>query len=424
MSRISSLTPSVLDPAWGNTRSKLIDLADQGLGISLNLLLFSLPMAYITAVRELSLGLAVFFWVAIMVLRKKVLWPKTPVDLPYLIWVSMAFLSLLTATNPGYSFKEIQGEVLKGGLLFYLVYYAFSEKSGPRSAQMGFILIAGNCAMVLFGFWDFFRLGGSLSDYTIRAGSFHYVYGAYGTYLIMVFPFLFFAGLSPAYRKIRWLLWALVLMNIVSLFITFGRAMWVAAALEGIVIGLLLRKKKILLGIALFLVVLFLLIPKSVWFHGENVSEPQDRASQEIGGTAGDLLEVWKLMGAFVQERPFQGIGYGRQSFSETFTEFRARHQPLLWHAHNIFLDITFQTGLQGFLAFVWLLASIFVILFRKGRAGPDNRVDLIRLAAMTMMVGFAVRNFFDSYYVDDSALLFWYLLGAALAIKEEDQTA
>jgi len=179
-----------------------------------------------------------------------------------------------------------------------------------------------------------------------------------------------------------------------------------------------------LLGIALFLVVLFLLIPKSVWFHGETLSEPQDFSSQEIGGTAGDLLEVWKLMGAFLQERPFQGIGYGRHSFSETFTEFRARHQPLLWHAHNMFLDITFQTGLQGFLAFVWLLVSIFVILIRKGRAGQDDRVGLIRLSAVTMMVGFAVRNFFDSYYVDDSALLFWYLLGAALAIKEEDQSA
>ena len=31
------------------------------------------------------------------------------------------------------------------------------------------------------------------------------------------------------------------------------------------------------------------------------------------------------------------------------------------------------------------------------------------------MVVGFLIRNFFDDFFVDDNALMFWFLIGTAL---------
>ncbi|MBA4395332.1 MAG: hypothetical protein C0407_17410, partial [Desulfobacca sp.] len=142
-------------------------LADQGLGISLLLLLFSLPFAYITAVREIALGSAAFFWVMAMVLNRKVLIERTPLDWPFLAWVGVALLSLLWAVNPVYSFKEIKGEILKGILLFTLVCYGLNRED--RLKQVFLTLIFSNLLMVFWAIWFFYSEGGRLNEFTVRA---------------------------------------------------------------------------------------------------------------------------------------------------------------------------------------------------------------------------------------------------------------
>jgi O-antigen ligase len=392
----------------------LASLADQGLGISLILLLFSLPFAYITAVREIALGLAAFFWVMAMVLNRRLSFQKTPLDWPLLAWVGVALLSLLWAVNPAYSFKEIKGEILKGLLIFYLVCYGLNRED--RLKQVFLSLIVSNLLMVFWGFWFFYAEGGRLNEFTVRASSLHSGYGSLGTYLITVFPFLLIGCFSPLLKKFRWALWGLVGVNLFCIYITFGRAMWLAVALEIAVLGLVLLRKRVVLILSLVLLVLFLLIPKTVWFHNERLPSGPGISSQTIGGTGGDLIDVWKLSFSFLQDRPFQGIGFGRNSFSETFKDFRAQHQPLLWHAHNTFLNIFFQTGLQGLVVFLWLVMTTLYCLYQRSKEGILSWPGMFALAAAIMVLGFFSRNLFDDFYVDDNALLFWYLIGAGLS--------
>lgn len=392
----------------------LISFVDQGLGISLLLLLFSLPFAYVTAVREIALGLASFFWLMAMILNRRVLLPKTPLDWPLLAWVGVTLLSLVWAVNPDYSFKEIKGEIFKGVVIFYLVCYGVYRED--RLKQVYLALILSNLLMVIWGIWDFFNLGGSLYDFTIRASSLHSGYGSLGTYLITVIPFLLIGSFSPLLKKFHWALRGLVLLNLFCVYITFGRAMWLGVAIEILVTGFILFQKRVVIALCLGLVILFLLIPRTVVFHGEGLPSGNGIVSHKVGGTAGDLVDIWKLCFAFLQEKPFQGIGFGRNSFSEAFTDFRASHQPLLWHAHNTFLNIFFQTGLQGIAIFLWLVISTLYSLFQRSKEGISSWPGMIALAAGIMVIGFFLRNLFDDFYVDDNALLFWYLVGAALS--------
>lgn len=400
-----------------SAESPLRTIADQGLSISLCLLLFSLPLAYITAVREITFGLAVFFWLTQMVLHRKVFLYRTPLDIPLLFWLGAALLSLVWAVDPAYSFREIQKEILRGMVLFYLVYYGLNRED--RRKQFYLTLILGNGLMVFWGIWDFFNQGGSLHEFEVRAGSLHSGYGTLGTYLITVFPFLLIGFFSPLVRKFRWPLMVLILGNIFCIYITFGRAMWLALAVEGAVMGFFLFRKWAILGLILALVVFFFLIPRTVWFHGEKLPTAEG-TSQSIGGTAGDLVDVWKLAFKHLGERPFKGIGLGRDSFSMAFTEFRASHQPLLWHAHNTFLNIFFQTGLQGLAVFLWLVISILYFIFQRSKEGLASWPGMLAMSALIMVLGFFVRNGFDDFYVDDNALMFWYLIGGALAGLEK----
>ncbi|MGC1402458.1 MAG: O-antigen ligase family protein [Thermodesulfobacteriota bacterium] len=403
---------------WSSER--WIPFSQGGLRIFLNLLLFSLPLAHITAVREITLGLGFFFWVLLMVLNKRILWPRTPIDWPLIFWLVCVFASLLWAVNPAYSFKKIIGEVLKGMVVFYLLAYATQESDHRK--QLLFSLTVGNLLMVLYALWDFWQVGGSFGDYSIiRARSLHQGYPEFGTYLITVLPFFLVSFFSPLMKSFRWVLGSLIGLNLFCIYITFGRAMWLAAAVELLLVGWMVNKKKIVLIFVVGLLFFAFIIPKTVWFHGERINPSEGIGAQEIGGTGGDLIEIWKRAFRFFSERPFQGIGYGRNSFSEAFPHFRASHQPLLWHAHNTFLNIAFQTGIQGLIAFLWLIGAILVNTYRRGKAGPGSWSGLLNFAVWAMVIGFFIRNCFDDLYVDDSLLLFWFLVGAALAPFKED---
>ncbi len=390
-------------------------LADQGLAISLALFLFALPLASITAVREILLGSAAFFWLAAMVIGRRLLIPRTPLDLPLLCLVAVSFISLIWAVDPSYSFKEIKGELLKGCLVFYLA--AYSAGRLERLPAIWLILVCGNLLMVAYGLWDFWRAGGQLAGYYIRAGSLDAGYGEFGTYLIIVFPFLLILALERQFLSKKNLggLLALLALNLLGIYITFGRAMWMAAAAEFFLIGWIGNRKKILLGATASLLLFLVFIPRSVCLHGERLSFSAPGVNTAVGGTAGDLLDIWKLAFHYIQERPFQGIGFGRSSFSEAFPEFRAQHQPMLWHAHNTLLDFTFQTGIQGLLALLWVMGAAGFHCFRRRGPGIDPWVRNFSLATGVMVVGFLIRNFFDDFFVDDNALMFWFLIGTAL---------
>lgn len=400
-------------------RERWTDPTRQGFSITLNLLLFSLPLAYITAVREILLGLGVALWILLMILNRKVLWPRTPLDWPLLLWVACVFVSLLWAVNPAYSFKKIQGDVLKGILVFYMLAYATREENQKK--QLLLSLAAGNLLMILYGFWDFWQTGGSFTDFSIvRARSLHQSYPEFGTYLITVLPFFLVSFFSPPVRSIRWVFGILGLLNFFSIYITFGRAMWLTAGVELLLVGWFVNRKKLVLICLAVALVFALILPRSVWFHGERLPQAESLNFQKMGGTGGDLIEIWKLALTFFKERPFQGIGLGRNSFSEAFPAFRASHQPLLWHAHNTFLNIAFQTGIQGLIVFVWLIGAIIYSTFRRSRGGPNSWTGMLNLSVGVMVIGFFLRNLFDDLYVEDTLLLFWYLVGAALGPSRE----
>ena len=96
--------------------------------------------------------------------------------------------------------------------------------------------------------------------------------------------------------------------------------------------------------------------------HGEKWSKLWENP-EEMGGTAGDLVAVWKHSAGEIAKHPLSGVGLGRHSFSKAYPEFRATHQPLLWHAHNMFVDIALQLGLQGLAAILWIMIALVAVI-------------------------------------------------------------
>jgi O-antigen ligase len=396
-------------------RARLLVHIDRLLLFCLCVLGVVLPMAHTESIRSFSLGIPAGLWVIKCLLTRRFLFRRTPVDVPILLFTLIAGLSVVTAVDPRYSLEEFVHEWLLGISLFYLVV----NNVQPRQMKilLGALLL-GNVVMVGYGIYDFFRAGGQLFAYQIRAKSLHSGFGTFSTYLVTAAPYLLAAAFAAEKNLHRWLLLFLLALNFFALYLSHSRGAWVAAALLLLLAGWRFFPKKIFLPALVAGGIGFLILaPKGVLWHDATMIQ----GSAAPGGKIETVDARWaatKFSLERIAEKPFQMIGFGRRSFVKKYPDFYLRYKGvLIWHAHNTFLDIALQTGVQGLFIFVFLLYKFLRIFHAGAKPGEVPLPRLFLLASFWMVIVFFVRNFSDDFFVDDSALLFWLLTGVGVAI-------
>jgi O-antigen ligase len=395
-------------------RGKILLTIDGLILFGLLVLVVFLPIAHTETIRALAMGIPLGLWVLKMILSRRWLFSRTPLDWPILLFTVVAALSVFTAVDPRYSLEEFIGEWLTGILLFYLVV------NNLRSDRLKYLLgamLLGNVVMVTYGLYDFFRAGGQLFDYKVRAGSLHSGFGTFGTYLVTILPYLLAAFFLVRQNLHRFLIFLLLGLNFACLYMTHSRGSWVAAAFLIFVIGWkFLPRRAILVSAGLAVLGLFLLAPRGILWHTTPISGPG-----APGGTieTGNVRwELTKFSLGKVMENPFQMLGFGQRSFVKKYKDFYLKYKGAqLWHAHNTFLNISLQTGLQGLVFFCLLLYQLLRYCYTRAKLEESPSLKFFFLATFMMIITFFVRNLSDDFFVDDSALLFWLLSGASLTI-------
>lgn len=377
---------------------------------------FFLPIAHTETIRAFSFGIPAGIWFLRMIFQRRWLAVKTPLDLPIILFTIVTALSLITAVDFRYSVHEYLEEWLSGILLFYLVVNNLRE--GQMKYLLGVLLI-GNMVMVSCGIYDFFHRGGALFDYRVRAGSLHSGFYTFSVYLLTTIPYLLIAFFSLKRSAARLALALLLFLNFFALYLTHTRGAWVAMAVLLLGVGWKFWPKKWLLisaGIAVLIVYLF--APQKILLHHTGISPPG--APNDFIETSQARWELIKFSLEKIRENPFQMIGYGRGSFVKKYRDFYLQYKGAqLWHAHNVFLDVALQTGVQGLVLFFFLLYRILKFSYVSAAAENFPLRKLYFLSSFVMVISFFVVNLFDDCFIDDSALLFWFLVGAAVALKK-----
>ncbi|ADK85446.1 O-antigen polymerase [Desulfarculus baarsii DSM 2075] len=395
--------------------------------VSLLTLIIILPMEAITAAREVAMAGFAFLLAASYAARGDWTFRKSALFLPLAFYAFCAVFSLVSAVDFGYSLSEVRSEIIKPLIIFYAALHFVHDEGLLRQALAA--VVAGAAIMTFMGVALFFVDGGSLLHHDLRAGSLHNGYGTFSTYLVTIWPYLLISPLVFTERRQRRLIAAVAVCAVLAAYLSYSRACWLSMLVELVLMVIVFSRQRLriaavgLLVLAL-LAASLLLLPGSR--HGEDwraldriVSDPE-----EVGGTAGDLVTVWRHTIAQIARRPLEGVGLGRNSFSKAFPEFRDSNQPLLWHAHNMFLDAAVQMGLQGLLALLWLLGLAFWSCWPKAPPAAGRVGDLFKAATAVMIAGFALRNMSDDFFADDSALMVYLLIGLAMGAIEAGRRA
>ena len=395
--------------------------------ISFGVLLAILPLAHVTALRNVLIGVIA---VAAVLQFRFGMWRNIPGFVPWLLWLGFAAASIGWSALPRVSFQSFRSDQFYPFVIF-LVGFVLARHRGGRLA-----VVAGTAAGTLLCLATMFAASVLGSDPRAEApasgllgwlawksgdptdSSTFVAFIAVPLFLILVTS----RHLWRRYAAAAWLVVfaAIGLMSesrtlVVSLFVSFAGFLIVLESLRG-----KLNPKSIIVIVILGLVAsaASLEVISRVRMPG---TQPNDRSAAVTMIMADPRPAIWAAYLDLAGRQPWFGIGLGRSVPSRAYhlsddDELRRIDSQAPTHAHNVLLDLVLQVGVVGLAIWAWLHFEILRLVLRRARDGGD-REKAWAAAAVALVLAMLVKNSTNDLIVFGNAILFWALMGTMLGL-------
>lgn len=385
-----------------------------------------------SSIKTLCILTMVGCWIAQVIIGKKPLFIKTPVNIPILLFFFCLMLSSFFSNNIIRNLESVLHNETRSLIVFFCMINTIHRLDQVRRIVTAMLITCG--LVCLYGLY------GYNTEIAIRDGrltatfEYHTLISKYISLLLPIAVCLFF------YYKG---LWARLAMGIliaicsVSLILTMTRTSWVAVIIT--VMFILLAGKRIyvtyiFIGICALLV---FSLPSKYVQHAKTITQVGEFfASEKI---IGQRVSGWRESLRIIKDNPVFGLGPNERNFRETYLQYakktkaqkrlekvkaseqskkpkakKKKHKKIikLAHSHNIFLQMGIKAGIPGFLAFIWLFTLIFhnsVTLWRMAKAGYEKALLLGILASL---ISIFLHGLTENFWRKPTIVFLWLIIG------------
>jgi O-antigen ligase len=235
------------------------------------------------------------------------------------------------------------------------------------------------------------------------------IFAFYLVLMIALILYLQKAVARPAAGRRR-LLWLYMLLLLALLMLTKTRSAWGGCALVFAVYGLLVERRFLLYLLAAPLV---LLLDSGIRDRLLDVTAGAYDQDGNLNSYAWRVL-LWRA-GLGWMEGAHTLYGYGLEAFRYYSPRFFPLQGQDSWDPHNVYVQLYFETGAAGVLAYAWLYCRLLPRLWRNA----PNRTAAVIVLAMT--AAYLLTSYSDNmlYYLSFN-WYFWFFIGAA-AVRVHD---
>lgn len=402
--------------------------------LGLALVIFSIPFAHTKSIELIGIAVALVGWgwhrygVGFSSLR------DNPLALAlglFFITILISFFFCLDVEN---SFKNLYREFLSYTVLYFIT--ADLSVNKKNFSILLLLFLASNIASNLVFLYQFYLNGFVLEKFlnSFAIGEFLSIGKSHGaTYFLFAVIFSFTAFFHVKKPGALLLISILASLNFFMLFVADQRG-----ALVGLLFALVLhfalfkndRRKFIWVSSAVSICALLFIFTtpiKSKLVH-EDWSKIMrlDFAEDYTQGNDSTQIRVFgvKYFWEYLKEHPFTGVGYGRKNIKKIEDRFQTVEKFDISDAHNVFINMAVFLGLQGLLAFTYLVYVQFKTVWRATRIASDNLESYFLKATLLYMIGFFVRIQFSDMYRHGSAFNFWIILGMAVGLALQSRSS
>jgi O-antigen ligase len=294
--------------------------------------------------------------------------------LAVIIWGILRIIAVIFSQYPSESNKVFYKEALFYASFLSLQFY-FKSMSKEQIGKVIKYFIAGGVLSSLTGIALFnFHL-------VDRAQSFTSSYTVFSSYLLIVLPIVLFLPQNVLNKKIRI---TSIIIIAAGLITSLGRTNIIIAA---ILVFLSLFMKRI--SILNFLIIIIITGLISYLSFENNKKEITNRMVNP--STLSDRDVIWKGASELMLKHTF--LGFGPRTFQQIFPYTNEFNDKGIGGWHNDFLQVYFESGIAGLMAFLFL---IFLIIYNgnisfklNNICNPGIFLSLIGLILSAFTAGF-----------------------------------
>lgn len=392
-------------------------------------------------------------WVARMILEKRVIFTRTSLDIPLVVFLISLGISTLLSIDINTSIYGYPSR-FHGGILswisYSILYWAFVSSLEKKEVKSFiYVLLFSGFLVGTYGILQRFGIDDQVWEQDVKTRVFSTLgqpnwLAAWITPLIIISLSLIIKNFDR--NKRRFVIYNFLFTVFVAcLLYTRSRSGILSLAAAGLVFALFILVKRIKFkinskrvataliypAIAAFILALVIGTPWSNSFL-EKPKEASSELSREAEATSDitaseDIRKiVWK--GAVDVWRDYPLFGSGVETFAYSYYEKRPIEHNYVseWDflynkAHNEYLNTLSTTGLFGLLSY--LILSFFAFFIPAKSAFLDKNNFLINSALASSLVSIVITNFFG-FLVVPVALLFILLPAISIAINKKEKKA
>lgn len=310
-------------------------------------------------------------------------------------------------------------------MLSYWAFFAmpfFILRSTRDVSRLVLLVIASSIPPSLYAFVDIARGISDLEEFRLQSTFSHP--NIYAFYLVLVLGLVLYVRASDIARaapRLRLLVTLYIPLLVAFLLLTKTRSAWGACGVMFLVYALRIDRR-FLAGL-LLVPLLFVANPSLLDRLTDITAATEVDSFSQLNDTTRLNSYVWRQAlweSAIPQvlERPL--LGHGLESFKPSTPHFFALVGPQGIDGHNFYLQMSFELGLPGALALVWLLGCVAWRLLRGWRRDPPGI-----LIISCLLLAYVLESYSDNmhFYLSFN-WYFWFVMGTIYAWLERERMA
>ncbi|MDP2305502.1 MAG: O-antigen ligase family protein [Pseudomonadota bacterium] len=352
-------------------------------------------------------GLANVLATGIGIVYFLVLW-KNPfkgrsLTLPYGVFLGLFAISMFWAPDFRWAVRFVTR--LAAPFFTYLIISDMIDRKMVR--QVISAMYASSVIPIVYGFFQWITgTGNDVTEGYNRVNSSFFHPAHFSMYLTFLFCLAYAEFLDPRVKNRALRLLYIVLLVALEIS-TYTRISWLAMGLCFLYLSWVYGKRAYIFAAAAVGGVVLLGFGGGILERFTSVGDVLGSDNvYDLNSSVGWRLYFWDEIIRRFWDRPWFGFGAG-SSVMLGVEIFGVEAAP-----HNGYLRVLYETGIVGFLAFLWVLGVMFWQGFRMIQRRLDNRLTYISHVYVTMTVTYALLNLTDNileYY--EVAIYQWAIL-------------
>ena len=388
-------------------RLKLNGKAINSLNISIPLLmgifLFFNPFPHTTTIKEICFYLSAFIVLLLLVFKKTAFSFKTPLSIPFTLFVLWSFFGLFFALDKPNSIHDFYAHLLKYLTFYYILVIFFNTKKRLVGLMWVTILSAAAFSIWAITYFYFFlgndmatQLGLDFTEIPIN------IIGIVTLFAIILSLYLFRQE-TNIYHKIS----LVICLMITSLATLLTQTRGTLLAMVFSVSILFLKNKKTLIFFTVFLLIAIAFLPIRHRLTMQSiVSKVQHDPRINI---TYNFIEM-------IKDYPIIGIGFGMQTYNnkDFLNRYNARvpieyrQETPIAAPHNLLLDVAVRLGLVGLALYLYIIFTFVRMGWRTIKYGKDDFIRRWGRCLMAAFVAVVIQGMFENTHSGPPAIVLY----------------